>query len=59
MTIISEFQSARANSSAIEALANGDIAVVSLWSVLGLCISVVFVMAGFTADVGVFQAIAW
>jgi len=59
MTIISEFQSTPANSSALETLVSRDITVVGLWSACGLLISAVFAMAAFNIDAGMFQAIVW
>jgi hypothetical protein len=56
MTIISEFQSPRAS---LSAGIDSDFAVVGLWSALGLCVSALFVMAGFASEIGAFQAIAW
>ena len=56
MTLISEFQSTRAS---LSAAIDGDFAVVGLWSAIGLCVSALFVAAGFAGEIGAFQAIAW
>ena len=56
MTLISEFQSTRAS---LATVIDGDVAVVGLWSALGLCVSALFVMAGFASEISAFQAIAW
>jgi hypothetical protein len=56
MTLISEFQSTRAS---LSAAIDSDLAVVGLWSALGLCVSALLVMAGFAGEIGAFQAIAW
>lgn len=56
MTLISEFQSTRAS---LSAAIDSDFAVVGLWSALGLCVSALFVTAGYAGEFGAFQAIAW
>lgn len=56
MTIISEFQSIRAS---LSAASGEDFAVAGLWSALGMCVSALFVLAGFATEIGAFQAIAW
>jgi hypothetical protein len=56
MMTISEFQSTRASSSVG---VDRDFAVVGLWSALGLCLSALFMVAGFASEIGALQAIAW
>jgi hypothetical protein len=58
MTTISEYQSTRSSSSPITSLIPADLAIVGLWSLLGLSFSAGLVMSGFAADIGAVLAIA-
>jgi hypothetical protein len=59
MTTIIEYQSTRSSWSPITSFVPADLAVVGLWSLLGLSFSAALVMSGFAADIGALQAIAW
>jgi hypothetical protein len=48
--------SSRSTRASLSAASDSDFAVVGLWSALGLCVSTLFMMAGFA---GAFQGIAW
>jgi hypothetical protein len=58
MTTVSEYQSTRLSSSPTTSLIPADLAIVGLWSLLGLSFSAVLVMSGFAADIGAVLAIA-
>jgi hypothetical protein len=59
MTTISDYQSTRSISFPTSSLVPADLAIVGLWSLLGMSFSAVLVMSGFAADIGALLAIAW
>jgi len=58
MTAITEYKATRSSSSPTTSLISADLVIVSLWSLLGLSFSAIFLMSGFAADTAAFLTIA-